>query len=237
MSNFSFKNLNPSLNDSEAVTLKKILARLQLNASVAVETPSTNVAVTNTPLAVQFPTAQSVSVVNTPSVNANVTNASLAVTSSGEFETISRVHAKNHLGEAFSLSEVQAIGNGSTYLWMISTPMAPTEIHMLIEVLGTVEHSFSMYEAPVSPVGGIALTPVCRNRNTPQPNVVTALSGVTVGGNGNLLLTYRQGNKTQSSGNRGEEEWELAHATNYLFAVTAHAASGNFTLTLRWYLE
>lgn len=239
MSNYSFLNLNPSLNDSTNVLLAKMLARLQLNANTAIETPAANVAVTNLPLPVTFPTAQNVNVANTPTVNANITNASLSVEATNEMETIAHEHEKVHNGEAFWLTEIVSIANGATYYWMISTPAAPTVVHLDWKVIGTVAYTFGVYETPTTPVGGVAWTPVARNRHLSVPNVVTGLSNLSVAAPGTFIRGHRNSGSPGSSPSpvRGDDEVILAHSTNYLFAITAHAPSGFFTLQLSWYLD
>lgn len=239
MSKINFTTLDPLLNDSQNDVLKKMLARLQLNANTAVDTPSSNVAITNLPLPVVFPSTQNVNVANVPSVNANITNAILTVQATNELEVIQHEHEKLHDGASFHLSEIQAISTGDTRYWMISTPAAPTEVHLTMSSEGTVGYTFAFYETPISPVGGAAWTPVARNRHNSVANAVTALSGLTVGGTGSLLFAHRSGSTgvqgaTQA---RAEAEWVLAHSTNYLFAITAHAANGFFTIDLDWYLS
>ncbi|MHC4154406.1 MAG: hypothetical protein ACYST6_05730 [Planctomycetota bacterium] len=233
--NYTFTDLNPQLGDEGNVLLAKICRRLQLNAGIASETPAANVAVTNTPLPVEFASTQNVNVVNTPSVNANITNAELNVTSDDELEVIQHEHEKVHHGHSFILTEIRSLGINVEYLWMVSTPVAPTQIHLFGTIFSTMEHTFRMYEAPTAPVGGVAWTPVARNRHNSDPNVVTALSGLgSVGTYGTLLYSHRSGAGRTGSEVQAASEWVLAHATNYLFRVNTHAA-GDVTLNLGWY--
>jgi hypothetical protein len=120
---------------------------------------------------------------------------------------------------------------------MFTTPAAPFEVHLFSQAHGTAEMRFSIYETPVTPVGGAAVDVICRNRLSPQANVITIVGGLSVASNGTKLYSALAGSGKDAGGvTQGEHEFLLARSTNYLLEIQA-IENGDFNLELHWYYE
>ena len=102
-------NLDPMQGDQTNTLLAKMLQRLQLNANTAVDTPSTNVVVTNLPLPVVFPTAQQVTVENVPHVVVDNVPTDIAVNNFPATQPVSGTVAVSNFPAGFNVNNKPSV--------------------------------------------------------------------------------------------------------------------------------
>ena len=156
-------------------------------------------------------------------------------------------HAYIHQGKYFTLSSLDTIAAGQTLKVGFKTPLIagglihyrPAWLVSSVDKL-TVE----IFEAAEGVAGGVAQTPINRNRNSTEVSGCTVLKGVTTTGDGDLInTTYIPGSTgvggTASGGLlSAANEWVLLPDTQYLIKYTNGSSAANIIFTeFQWYEE
>jgi hypothetical protein len=156
-------------------------------------------------------------------------------------ETITRRHHEVHEGKAFHIADVQNV-NSTTMQWMITTPAAPTEVHLITSVEATGEVSAELLEASDKD-GTTALVPVNRKRNgsAAATTVHRGATGGTTDGDATQPLVRHRGGATgvgghtlTGGGTPGSNEHILKPDTKYMMTVETFANVW-VSVDLDWY--
>lgn len=132
-----------------------------------------------------------------------------------------------------------ALASAASAFMGVTTPAAPTEVHLLPpELFGSAgETSLQIWEAPTS-VNGTAFTPVNRKRASSSASGCVCVTGATFTiGSAVQVDQLVAGTTPTGYGVRGmEQEIILKPATKYLFKIVNRTASAsNVGLWLNWY--
>lgn len=146
----------------------------------------------------------------------------------GRLEVIQTEHQAIHRGKMYLFSDVQTVDSGVTYKWLITTPGDRlNKVNFILRVRGTAGHTVYFSENPTAVSGGTVKVARVKNRNFPENSPVVFKYGVTAT-RGTLLESYADGNSgttPQAGGSpsqpRGESEWVLGVAKNYLIEVVS----------------
>lgn len=148
-------------------------------------------------------------------------------------------HHEIHEGEFFTLTSVVDKDASETLEVRLLTPAAPAEIHIVGTLTGTGETLYEFFETTTKThVGGNAITPLNRNRNSSNTSGITELCHTPGGsGDGNLIWTLQQGAGAFSAQHRATSEFILKYATAYLFRATSKANGNTISIEFDWYEE
>ncbi|MCP4988363.1 MAG: hypothetical protein GY928_20625 [Colwellia sp.] len=160
--------------------------------------------------------------------------------STNSLQIIDYAHHEIHGESSFNLSLTSTNLGGETgdHLHIsFTTPNTTKWVHMVADSYGSGQHNFQIREAPSGGmVGGSAVTPLNRNRNSATAStMVTPLEGATVGTGGTLLVDEDVGQGNNNEGkSRGTQEWMLKQNTLYSFRVY-DTTNIQAVLSLNWY--
>jgi hypothetical protein len=153
--------------------------------------------------------------------------------------SISFEHHQVHEGYAFQCTiPYAALGSGSSFDLLISVPVFENSLrapHIIPIIYATAQTLESLYEAPTVTGTGTATESVNRDRGATNIAKTVIRTGATFGALGKLLDQRIIGDKNQGGYSNQLDEWILKSNTNYLFRVTAQAASNNIVVKLNWY--
>jgi hypothetical protein len=159
----------------------------------------------------------------------------------GRLEVIQTEHQAIHRGKMYLFSDVQTVGSGATYKWLITTPGDKlNKVNALIRVRGSAGHTVTISETPTAVSGGTAKISMNKNRYRADASPVTFKYGVTAT-TGTILQKWQAGNSgtsPQAGGvpdlNRGEE-WVLGANKNYLVEVASTEDGQSITIEVEYY--
>lgn len=158
----------------------------------------------------------------------------------GALISITQSHHEIHIGESFSLYDVNDIAGSGNRTLTIYTPNASMGyVHLVFDVESEAEADFELYEGSVLSNNGTALTPYNRNRTSSNTALTVIEHTPTITSLGTLLAQRHWGSgRGVGGGDRGTDEWILQANTRYLIRVTNSVASANhYSLKMVWYLE
>ena len=162
-------------------------------------------------------------------------------------KTMDNDHAYIHQGKYFTAITKNTLQAAAVLKIQFKTPLvAAGYVHYRPALIVSSKDSLTVkfYEAAEGLAGGVAVTPVNRNRNSTEVSGVTLKVGVTTTGNGTQIseayIPGATGVGGTSSGNMlsASNEWVLKPNTEYLIELTNASAAANDVLAeLQWYEE
>lgn len=164
---------------------------------------------------------------------------------SRSFQIIDHPHHEIHEGVNYRASYTANVGSGNSITLTITTPAAPKQCHMLLEVTTGNSANVVVYEATaVTANTGNAITPRNANRNYLDSSTATVLSNATVNTTNRVELVNTfigQPGANPSQADLGgiissRHEWVLKAATSYTVKVTEAAATAQLMhIGMDWY--
>ncbi len=159
---------------------------------------------------------------------------------SGANVAIEYDHHEVHHGHSFKLDDVQTVSN-TTQKWMVTTPDSKKYAHMIFDALCTGQMRMTVTEG-ADRAGTTLLTPINRNRvGTPAAATVVVHRGASEGDNDgtttikDIHLGITDQPTSETSENRGRNEYVLKPNTKYVIAITTIAEGAVVSLHLDWY--
>lgn len=150
-------------------------------------------------------------------------------------------HHEVHGGSMYHVTRVVQIDDAASTELLIDTPDTTKWGHMTIQVQGSFDTEWWLFEATTK-TGGTAMTEHNHERNS--ANVATIVVTHTPGGagDGNEIHHERFGNDSGPAGqgggsgqSRGTLEWVLKQNEEYLLRVTSHTDTNNISIIIDWY--
>lgn len=168
-------------------------------------------------------------------VNLALDSSTLAVS------VIEHEHQEIHAGNSFHVSEVVAVDT-TTQKWLITTPAAPREAHMVLSVVSTGEVALTVTEG-ADRTGVTPLTAINHDRNSGRAATMVIHRGISGGSTDGAVVVFAirtgatgQASKTIAPGSgRAESEYILKQDTKYVVAAETFAAGVHVSLVLDWY--
>ncbi|MCP5008964.1 MAG: hypothetical protein GY942_03185 [Aestuariibacter sp.] len=160
--------------------------------------------------------------------------------STNSLQTVEYDHHEIHGGSSYHLSLTTENLGGETgdHLHIsFTTPDTTKWFHLVAHAYGSGQNNFQIREAPTGGmVGGSAMTPLNRNRNSVNTSgALLPVSGATVGTGGTLLVDEDRGQGNSNIGeSRGTQEWMLKQDTLYSFRIY-DTTNIQAVLILDWY--
>jgi hypothetical protein len=164
---------------------------------------------------------------------------------SRSLQSIDHPHHEIHEGVNYRASLTASVGSGNSITLTITTPAAPKQCHMLLEVTTGNSANAVVYEATALTANtGNAITPRNANRNYPDNSTATVVANATVNTTNrtqlvNTFIGQPGANPFQSDlGGQiaSRHEWVLKPATSYTVQLTETGATTQLMhIGMDWY--
>lgn len=155
-------------------------------------------------------------------------------------QTVDYAHHEIHSGSSYHIEiTTAALGdeiNDHLQIYF-TTPDTAKWLHIIAAAYGSGQYNYTVREAPTDgPYGGVAVTPLNRNRNSANTSaVVNPTSGGSVATGGTLLINHDLGSGNARAGeSRDNQEWILKQNTLYVFRLYDDTGI-QAVLSLDWY--
>lgn len=163
----------------------------------------------------------------------------------GAVKIMDNDHAYIHQGKYFSVTFLLTITTGATTKVTFLTNSDKMIHYRPASIVASADKlSANIYEGSSVASGGTALTPICRNRQTPLTTDVVVTTGVTVGTNGTLIQTaYLPGSASVGQSRAGStaggtNEWVLKADTLYTYEfINGSTETNTVWVEFQWYEE
>lgn len=154
---------------------------------------------------------------------------------------IEHPHYRVHTEHGFYANRSASLNIGGT-IGISFTTLSIFEIHLIVDISGSDNATFTIYEDVTSYVGGTPFTPKNRNRNSIQTStltdVFTGVTGVdvTTPTGGTAIRTDILGSGNNVLWDRSSQgELILKRNSKYLFLLTSNTNGNIASVSLDWY--
>lgn len=143
-------------------------------------------------------------------------------------------HHEIHAGNHYYHSGYQEINLNETIEFGMHTGATTQWIHLLFDIYGTQQTSFSMYEGASLASGGSVIIPKNNNRNSSNISGVSLMTGASIVGGTNIFLRSVGANKESGFIDR-DQEIVLRQDTLYKFVMTSGDDNNTVSYLGEWY--
>jgi hypothetical protein len=159
---------------------------------------------------------------------------------SGSIQMIDYAHHEIHEGDTYSITGQVTLASGNVKDFLFAVPTSETaegkRPHIVATIRSSGEANFMGYEGTVTSSLGGAITAFNHDRGSSNTSAITVSNTPTMSTTGTAIFEQHFGGGQNIPGTgRAENEWILAHNTNYLFTIKSEAASNDVSWTFNWY--